>query len=573
MAKDPGNILKSAFRLRIGDKPRNFSNQIGGSDKRDLFRIVLERRSSLNLALTRLKANANLALLDSRGKKVIAQSRRAGRQSESIVASLTAGTYYIQVTPSSGRIKTRYRLTAFTGNTIPTLSLNTGLSLNRGSSITIGANALKVSDAEQSPNEIIYTLTSLPQIGSLQLNGVMLGVGSQFTQSDIDANRLSYTSFGLRTQITNNAVNELSEGVDGVNIIWNQGNNLGQIFNGFFDRSQITKAFFYNGSTRTTTPLKSPNTVSEIVLGISGSNAVWDGIDGSDIEVFLYNGTTGLSTQLTNNTVDDIAVGISGSNVIWNNFDQNFVFRAFFYNGTTGQVTQLLHPNSINNQAIAISGSNVLWSGFDGNDLEVFLYNGTTSIQLTNNNVDDIPEGIFGSNVIWNSTENNVNKAFFYNGSTGQVTQLTTPGSTQQAAVGISGDNVVWSAQINGTSEVFLYNALTGRSTRLTNNGVNDVPFGISDTNVVWGTEQAGVTRLFFYDGEGTVTPITDPNTRAAFGGISGSRVALTISQSDGTDPEIYFYNLKNFAPTDSFNFTVTDQQGSIEGTFQFTIS
>lgn len=573
MAKDPGDKLKSALKLDIGETPRRFANQIGGKDKLDLLRVELRQRGSLNLTLTGLKANANLALLDSRGKKTIAQSRQPGKQNESIVQSLDPGTYYVQVSPGNRRAKTRYRLTAVIGNTLPTLALNTGLSLNRGATISIDANVLKTTDAEQQPREIVYTLTSLPQIGSLQLDGVVLGVGSQFTQADIDSNRLSYTSFGVRNQITDNTTNELSEGVEGTNIIWNQSNNLGQIFNTFFDRSEITRAFFYNGNTGVTTPLKNPNTVSEIALGISGSNAVWNGIDGNDIEVFLYNGNTGSSTQLTNNNVDDIAAGISGSNVIWSNFDQNFISRAFFYNGTTGRTTQLTHPNSINEQAIAISGANVVWSGFDGNDLEVFLYNGTTSIQLTNNDIDDIPEGISGSNVIWNSIENSANKAFFYNGSTGQITQLTTSGSTQQAARGISEESVVWDAQINGTSEVFLYNIATGRSKRLTNNGVDDTSFGLSGSNVVWGTTQAGLTRLFFYeDAQDTITPIADANAQTVFGGLSGSKVALTLS--DGADSEIFFYNLKNFAPTDSFNFTVTDRLGtSIDGTFQFTIS
>ena len=48
---------------------------------------------------------------------------------------------------------------------------------------------------------------------------------------------------------------------------------------------------------------------------------VWDGWDGNDYEIVLYDGTT--TTQLTNNSYDDSYPQVSGSNVVWHGSDGN----------------------------------------------------------------------------------------------------------------------------------------------------------------------------------------------------------------------------------------------------------
>ena len=50
----------------------------------------------------------------------------------------------------------------------------------------------------------------------------------------------------------------------------------------------------------------------------------------------------------------------------------------------------------------------VVWQGCDGtncddggNDFEIFLYDGETTTQLTDNSYDDVAPQISGSNVVW----------------------------------------------------------------------------------------------------------------------------------------------------------------------------
>ena len=68
------------------------------------------------------------------------------------------------------------------------------------------------------------------------------------------------------------------------------------------------------------------------------------GYDGSDYEIFLYDGTS--TTQLTDNDYDDDCPQIN---------DNGYV----------------------------------VWRDDDGSDYEIFLYDGTSTTQLTNNDYDD----------------------------------------------------------------------------------------------------------------------------------------------------------------------------------------
>ncbi|MGL6344209.1 MAG: hypothetical protein ACRC80_34320, partial [Waterburya sp.] len=93
--------------------------------------------------------------------------------------------------------------------------------------------------------------------------------------------------------------------------------------------------------------------------------------------------------------------------------------------------------------------------GSDGNDREIFFYNGSKTIQISNNDADDSSPQISGNNVVWVSNDAIYkeksyydrdksyarNEIFFYDGSkTVQVTDNNVSDSYPQ----ISENNLVW---------------------------------------------------------------------------------------------------------------------------------
>jgi Ca2+-binding RTX toxin-like protein/subtilase family serine protease len=81
----------------------------------------------------------------------------------------------------------------------PVLSVNTPLALNEGATATITNGLLNVTDADNTPAELTYTITDLPDNGTLSLNGTVLNVGGSFTQTDLNNGHLSYQHNGSET--------------------------------------------------------------------------------------------------------------------------------------------------------------------------------------------------------------------------------------------------------------------------------------------------------------------------------------------------------------------------------------
>jgi len=141
-----------------------------------------------------------------------------------------------------------------------------------------------------------------------------------------------------------------------------------------------------------------------------------------------------------------------------------------------------------------VSGSNVVWYGSDGHDTEIFMYDGSTTLQLTNNGYHDRHPQVSGSMAVWDSDQG----IFWYDGST--VSQLAGNGADPR----ISGPNIYWrdpSGDVlyhyDGTTtnplgvgfhpdadgskvvfsrlgDIFMHDVSTGLTTQITDNTYND---------------------------------------------------------------------------------------------------
>lgn len=112
----PGNILSSAIEINPSQRVSVFTESINPLEPVDNYRFSLNARSSLNLKLSGLRADADVELIrDGNGNgivdtgEVIAASRAPGRRNEFINQELGVGTYYIRVF-SYDNIQTNYQL-------------------------------------------------------------------------------------------------------------------------------------------------------------------------------------------------------------------------------------------------------------------------------------------------------------------------------------------------------------------------------------------------------------------------------------------------------------------------------
>ncbi len=111
MTGDRSNTsLKQATTLDLNTRFRVVSrSSVNGNNLERNYQFRLNTRSSIDLQLTNLQANADVQLLNRNGR-VIRQSQLNGIRDENINVTLNEGLYYVRVHPRSQTLSTRYAL-------------------------------------------------------------------------------------------------------------------------------------------------------------------------------------------------------------------------------------------------------------------------------------------------------------------------------------------------------------------------------------------------------------------------------------------------------------------------------
>ena len=140
---------------------------------------------------------------------------------------------------------------------------------------------------------------------------------------------------------------------------------------------------------------------------------------------------------------------------------------------------------------LAQSGNKVAWYGNDGEDDEVYCYNGTTMIQLTNNSTNDSTPAITGDYVAWWGYDSGTDtEVFMYDGST--VSQLTN-NSLGENAVKASNGYIGWQELDSGVYSVKIYD---GTTTVTVNNALLQ---SMSGNTFVWRQEYWTPQEMFMF--------------------------------------------------------------------------
>lgn len=201
-----GPELASAFEIGALNGNGVYREVVGQAvDTNDYYRFSLGSPTQLNLTLDGLGLNALQGNLDvqilSQAGTVIAAATSPGTASESIAnLSLNAGTYFIRIFPGDTGAISAYDLNLSVNN-LPVLVSSGPLTLNEGASRTISNNLLFVSDENDPPARLVYTLVTPPTLanGSLLSNGQALIANSTFTQADVTSGRIVYQNNGNET--------------------------------------------------------------------------------------------------------------------------------------------------------------------------------------------------------------------------------------------------------------------------------------------------------------------------------------------------------------------------------------
>lgn len=171
------------------------------------------------------------------------------------------------------------------------------------------------------------------------------------------------------SQLTNNGGADAEPTVFGNSIVWQSSTTSAP-------NDSITDfdIMHYDGST-VTNLTQSLFTSNNTHADIDGTNVVWQGFDGNDWEIFLFDGSA--ISQLTNNNVDELNPVVSGDYIAWSGDDGNDT-EIFRYSLTSAAVTQIT-DNVFNDVLPSLFNDTVAWQGFDGNDYEIYVTGSPTN--------------------------------------------------------------------------------------------------------------------------------------------------------------------------------------------------
>lgn len=207
-----GNTLPDAFNLGSNLSGNGiYRGAIGSEDPNDYYQFNLGTRSNITLSLTNLASNLDLELRDATGA-VIRSSNLTGVDPEAISLTLDTGTYYARIFGTNSSSPYTFGLGI---NNLPILATNTGISVTEGAAATVTGTVLKVTDGDNTPNQLIYTLGSLPTNGSFSFNGAALTIGSTFTQASLDTGSGLLYSHNGSESLTDTFSFTVSDGVGG----------------------------------------------------------------------------------------------------------------------------------------------------------------------------------------------------------------------------------------------------------------------------------------------------------------------------------------------------------------------
>ncbi len=80
-----------------------------------------------------------------------------------------------------------------TNTNIPSLA-QSDIIVAQNSTYTITSGDIEATTSSELPNEQIFTLTTIPEKGSLEMNGTILSVGDQFNQNELSSGLIKYTN-------------------------------------------------------------------------------------------------------------------------------------------------------------------------------------------------------------------------------------------------------------------------------------------------------------------------------------------------------------------------------------------
>jgi cysteine-rich repeat protein len=220
-------------------------------------------------------------------------------------------------------------------------------------------------------------------------------------------------------------------------------------------------------------------------IRVAGPQVGWVDSTLTDDDVRVSTDLGNPTTPSDNDDEDRVRVGNVAGNprAVWVDDTDN---ELVYWNGADPPATIADAPPAAFREQTRMDGRRVVWVDDVGGDLEIFLYTGTTVVQLTDNDYDDVEPEIEGDHVVWRAFPEDPaeGEIFHYDGTTTErVTDDDLGDEEPQVSIGPDGVTIAWVKQ-DGDDEVWMFDGC--ESTQLTDNASDDDELELDGNLVAW---------------------------------------------------------------------------------------
>jgi len=229
-----------------------------------------------------------------------------------------------------------------------------------------------------------------------------------------------------------------------------------------------------------------------------------------DSHIYYYDRATGTTTQISSGSFYNQNPQMSNNGtIVWEGYDTSTYvggsvpWQIYLYDGTT--TTQLTNGQCRCGHPQVNDRGEVVWWAFDGTDRGIFLYNGTTTRKISDNDYasNRYPKINNAGQVVWDAHNGTGFEIYFYDGAT--TKQITSTGGPNAAPDINNRGEIVWHGYDNGSYKIYLYDGSSIRQIS-DNSSWNVNPKINDDGHVVWeGKDSSGRYVINYYDGSTVV--------------------------------------------------------------------
>ena len=300
----------------------------------------------------------------------------------------------------------------------------------------------------------------------------------------------------------------------------------------------------------------------------------------ANIDIYMYNLSTGEEMQLSGNGSAQMAPAIYGDIVVWEDYSNaslpadgtdidnitlddwlQFDVNIHMYNMSSGESRMMVDNLSWQGDP-AIYGELVVWHDLRNGNFDIYAYNLSSEeeIRITGNESDQIYPAVYDDRIVWEDSRNGNSDIYMYNLSRGEGMRITN-NTSDQVSPAIYGDVIVWedhtnvnlSDMDNITLEDFtqldinihMYNLSTGEETRITSNASAQINPAIHGDRIVWEDLRNGTGDIRMYDlSTGEEKLITEDSFWQEAPDIYEDRIVWTDYRNGNKD--IYVFDLSS---------------------------